>query len=284
MPRARPAAARRSGPAPLRRAVVPGPQAASSPRHRRRAQRPAPRRRRLRSVSGAVPGAVGRRRGPAASAASARRAGRSWRRLTGAAAAEDRRPRSAPRSPPGPRPGRRPPLGPAGGGRPLPSSRAALPPMARRSGGANSPKVRRSAGSTTANASALQPGQPAVGQAEQLVVVQQEQAAAGQESLDPAGRGRGRSGGRQLPRHPRRRLVRGERARVEQQPGQPPVTSSGGQRGRYPGQRVQPAGPAPGVGEQADRRVHGVDRDPAWPVRRPRPATPRRRAGPRRSG
>ncbi len=49
------------------------------------------------------------------------------------------------------------------GGRPLPSSRAAFSPMARRSGGANSPKVRRSAGSTAANPSGLNPAsQPSV--------------------------------------------------------------------------------------------------------------------------
>src|SRR4029077_5596122 len=85
-----------------------------------------------------------------------------------------------------------------------------------------------------------QPGQPAVGQAEQLVIVQEKQATAGQEPLGPAGRGRGGGGGGQLARHPDRRVGRGEPSGVEQQPGQP-AGNERGTAGNYARQRFQPA-------------------------------------------
>jgi hypothetical protein len=85
------------------------------------------------------------------------------------------------------------------------------------SGSANSPNVRRSAGSTTANASVLSPAS-----------------------------------------HP---SARPSKPVVVQQPGQPAGNERGAPDARPP-ERVQPAGAAAGVGEQADVRVHRVDAVP----------------------
>ena len=89
----------------------------------------------------------------------------------------------------------------------------------------------------------------------------QQQAAAGQESLGPARGGRGRGGGGQLAGHPGFRRGGGDPARVQQQPGQPAGNERRTPRD-HPGECIQPALAARGVGEQPGGRMHRVDAVP----------------------